>query len=1271
MKRRLLLPVILFVFCFLNVAAVYAAPDQFLGDSVIYGGSAATIRPNVLVILDDSQSMDQDLKNTGAKNGAYSMPSLTVYPDSISCGTNGLTSCGTTSVYNSSDLTLFTATSFATCTLTTSKKDDTVVTAAMATNFMSQINSLSTSTLGYATAPGPYWNANGTCCAVKNTSATNCSSSKPCTNGVCSSTLKIELGNYINWQTGASKMDIAKDVLKDMVANNGGINFGLMRYHYKNGNGYGAEFISSTATSTATPYVSTIKKMDDLFLGSITNQQALINLISGPEIVPVNDTPLAESLFEAMRYYQGGQTAYGNTVGVSGGKYTSPISYSCQKNYVILITDGESTADKDATSLGSICTAGDCDGDGQESSTKGYKHSLDDVAKYMYEQDISSGQSGTQSVSTFIIGFGVTSGGTTSAGLALMQRAVDSNHGRGQFYDAEKSVDLSSAISSIMSSINIQNTSFVSPVVPVSPENKTYTGSRIYMGFFMPNSGSYWYGNLKKYGLSDSSYAYGADNILDKNGNLATFVSSNGTSDDRDGAALVDSTGAKVPNGSFRPSSVSYWFSSPTNSTSITSDGSNVTLGGAGQILQNRSFTASSTTGVLSGSTRTIYTYTGTSYYLNDSSNAFKVTNSSITSTLLGLPGSVTDGIPPGITSTPTTTDVKQLINYISGIDVYDDNSNGNYTEKRSWIFGDVFHSKPAIVTYAKYTYSTDETTCSKNQTMIYVGTNDGMLHAIRDCDGSELWSFIPPGVLPYLQYMTGIAHTAFVDSSVVAYTFDKSAYNSLSDDGALSSGNGDAVILVFGLRRGGGTDIEPNQGFYYAVDVTSPDAPKLIWGMPSTSGFSDMGEAWSEPKIGKILDGTTVKIAAFLGGGYDDCHEDARYGAVQSFPSTCVGLLETADAGVYSSASSSTVGSFPTGSVSNAYKGRAVYIVQIGTISGSQRSGNAAFSATSQATPNIIQKLTGFDYAVTSEILAMDTNGDGYVDRLYAGDTGGGLYRIDMSSATKSNWKVTKIFNANGASSTDVGRKIFYRPTGFVSDFMTTSSGTVQPVVRLYFGTGDREHPLNLAVTDRMYEVIDKGQTSAKTESDLIDVTTDQMQLSTSTISSATVSAIQTADNPSDTTKYGWFITLDSDGFVSTPGQKVLAASALANGVVYFTTYTPNSGSTSTAIDACSSNLGIGRVYALNYDNGDAAINYYKTNDIAGTTVSNSYASGGVGVVLQRQDRMQTVGTAIPSAPVVLDDKVVIGCGGGICISQTGSGAYQTIPLYWRIKTK
>jgi type IV pilus assembly protein PilY1 len=215
---------------------------------------------------------------------------------------------------------------------------------------------------------------------------------------------------------------------------------------------------------------------------------------------------------------------------------------------------------------------------------------------------------------------------------------------------------------------------------------------------------------------------------------------------------------------------------------------------------------------------------------LTHSSNAFTTSNALITPGLLGLG------------SDPVARD--KLIQFVHGYDAYGANPN----EVRDWILGAFLHSRPLIVHYA-------------SQSVIYVGSNDGMLHAFDDGTGQELWGFIPPNLLNKLQALHADVLENFVDGSIKAYI----KYNT---DGSINR-----VILIFGERRGG--------NHYYALDVTNPMAPQYLWKIsPDMFDYAELGQTWSNPNIGKIAYGAGEKWVAFIGGGYDDNQDNDTPGA-------------------------------------------------------------------------------------------------------------------------------------------------------------------------------------------------------------------------------------------------------------------------------------------------------------------------------------------------------------------------------------------------------
>ncbi len=1243
-----------------------AAYDKYAGDTSIYGGATAAIQPNVLIVFDNSGSMNESIPvqvavpdpitttagmttvsgvttiaDWTSTSGASGYDPNVDYPQVHKCGSDADEVCNKNKIYRKSD--------------SKAKKVDFNL-----SDVTTSCNSANPKNL--LTTKGIY------------------TGRKLKDDGSCSSDNEIQTyytGNYLNWLFGAGgtiaslnldpatalaqlkqsfadkmaalispkpaygvtyitvnkkKIDIAKEVMKDLVQTTFGVKFGLMRFHYVSSEGQGGELISAPITGTTTKYVTAVKNMDDEFVPGITNRTALTEAID--DLTPTNNTPLGEALFEAMRYFKGGATAFGNTVGVTGGNYTSPIESSCQKNYVIVVTDGAANADSDNV-LKTIGTNGDTDADGKEPGS--LNHILDDVAKYMYDNDLSSAFDGVQNVSTFTIGFG--SVGADAAAVTLLQRTADNNHGHGQAYLATSQTQLASALTQVMSQVFSVDTSFVAPVVPVSPENRTYSSSRVYMGFFKPESGKYWDGNLKKYGLRSDN------NITDKNGNVANWV-------DVDGDGFDDITGQSLPfglkNGSFRSTSASFWSGS--------ADAGDVNSGGAGGRLLAQ----------VTAGTRKIYTktMTGGTNNLTDTKNLVSDTNVHLTAADLGF---------------TLAADKTKLINFLYGKDAYDENLNSDTTETRQWVFGDILHSKPLVINYATYTFTdANEVNCSTNKTMIFVGSNDGMLRAIRDCTGDEAWAFIPPEMLPNLQNIVSGSHEYFVDSSPSTYIFDK------DKDGNIEPADGDKVILIVGMRRGGSPNAVPAKGAYHVIDVTIPESPVYLYKIDnSLAAFSELAEAWSEPKIGKVKIGTTDKVVAFIGAGYDNGNEDSRYGATQTFSGT--GTVVDANSGSGNIVSAGTAAALTP-------KGRGIYAFEIATLdstgvptitTSATRTWGYVYGATTDEAA-VPATNSGLTFSFPAEVAAVDSRSSGYTDRLYAVDAAANLWRFDISSNAVSSWTGKKIFTSNpgydfnygvdpytvAVNATDVGRKVFYKPgVVFTRDYNV-----------IYYGTGDREHPLNTNVLDRFYAVKDRGQTTAKNEGDLLDVSTDQLQaVAESATGGNSVAGFLGALSAS--TNYGWFIKLNLFS-----GEKVLAAPTIFNKVAYFTTFTPGS---SSGLDPCQpSNLGVSRMYAVDAVTGEAVLNYDRANDNASYTNSRAayYGSGGgrtagsdfgglAGVTgtLLRADRSKTLGQGIPSGIVMVINpggqlKTLIGCGGAICPEDPKKGG-SIVPMYWRQK--
>jgi type IV pilus assembly protein PilY1 len=716
---------------FLSFLFLFYTVNSFARDTDLYTGGGTGVEPNILIIFDNSGSMDDEIDTEVEYDPNTTYPADPDYPTIVS-----------TRVYENRYGNWFNP-------LRVFAETVDGVDCNKAKDFLNLYG-------------GPYigptqssWWGSG-CTGSQKTLAT---------------------GNWLNFYLTnggivgkAKKIDIAKKVIKDFLGTIEGVRVGLMIFNYSEG-------------GKIQTYITELT--DDARAGLIAD----VNAINASTW-----TPLAETLYEAGLYYQGKPSKFNSPINYSS---TMPIQYYCQRNYVILMTDGISTEDRNSI-LGTAI--GDQDGDKREPGMKndpkyGSNGSdyLDDVAKYLYDNDLHSTYQGKQNVITYTIGFAIDpSDPDTTKAYSLLQRAA--TYGHGKFFIATSGSSLADSFTTILGEILSKTSSFVAPIVPVSKLERTMAGDNIYLAFFKPIQSRMWSGNIKKYGVqqtTDPTQSLQVGDILDVNGSKA-----------------LD------PKGEFYPDSRSYW-------TITSADGGEVEKGGVGEILRNRT------------TARKIYTYFGTNNDLTHSSNAFTKTNSSITFSLLGV---------------STAEDKDKVVDYVHGYDPYDDNGNGLTTDKRDWILGAFLHSRPFIIHYGPN---------PTDPSVIYAGSNDGMLHAFLDSNGEELWGFIPPSLLGRLKDLRNDSPGDYVDGSPRVY---------LSYD---ASGNLNQAILIFGLRRGGNK--------YYALDVTDPYTPKYLWKIdPDTmSQFAEMGESWSSPVIGKIASGTGYQWVAFIGGGYDEGQDD------------------------------------------------------------------------------------------------------------------------------------------------------------------------------------------------------------------------------------------------------------------------------------------------------------------------------------------------------------------------------------------------------------
>lgn len=397
---------------------------------------------------------------------------------------------------------------------------------------------------------------------------------------------------------------------------------------------------------------------------------------------------------------------------------------------------------------------------------------------------------------------------------------------------------------------------------------------------------------------------------------------------------------------------------------------------------------------------------------------------------------------------------------------------------------------------------------------MLYVGSNDGMLHAIDatpETGGAEKFAYVPNAVIQNVPELTSsdYTHRYYADGppTVVDAYFDTSWH----------------TVLVSGLG-GGGKAI-------YALDVTDPTtfdesnaADMVLWEIDSTTtGFSDLGYTFSRPAIFKEQ-GSGAWVAAF-GNGFGG--NTAKIYIVNLADGT---LLRTI------------------------------------TADGSAGNGMAT-------------------------IAPLDTDGNGLVDLIYAGDLEGNIHRLKagVSGFTAS----TLLYTAVDASG--VGQAITTRLE--VGAHPWSNTGRM-----VYFGTGTYYKPTDNepgTETNTMYGIWDKDDLTAVTSVSTRNSTVLQQQEVIQTLTPFGEELRVLSDHSIDwATQRGWYFDLP------TTGERMATEMLLTGGRLIFVTVIPSSSACSAGGDSwlMETNAATGgRLYVTVFDiDGDGT---FDVDDMADVT--------------------------------------------------------------------
>jgi type IV pilus assembly protein PilY1 len=433
------------------------------------------------------------------------------------------------------------------------------------------------------------------------------------------------MGTYVDSEQTTTRMDVVQSVTKNLIDSMEGVKVGLMKFNIQkncddNGN-------CQIKTESGGHVMSAPVAVED-------NRLTLKSLVD--ELRPVGNTPLAETLTEAARYFRGEAPVYDDQPEasvISGtGNYISPVEYECQRNFAVFLTDGAPTADNTdeyiSNYIGNSC--------GTQNTADSNGNCLDEVAEFLVTSDISS-LTGSQRVITYTVGF-------HSDQRLLSDTAVA---GEGEYYLANDEAGLTQAFDDIYEAVRAQSTTYVAPGVAINTFDRLNHLNTLYYALFQSSKGAIWNGNLKRYKLdvqTDATTGESEAVIVDVNGDAA-----------------IDST-----TGFFKDSARSWW--------SPVIDGPNVKLGGAASQLPETT------------SSRNVYSNLGGSSDLTVSGNQVVTTNANLTGEDFGNPA-----MPAG--------ELEKVIGWTRGVDVNDEDGDGDSTDARKFL-ADPLHSVPQLAIY-------------------------------------------------------------------------------------------------------------------------------------------------------------------------------------------------------------------------------------------------------------------------------------------------------------------------------------------------------------------------------------------------------------------------------------------------------------------------------------------------------------------------------------------------------------------------------------------
>ncbi|GAA4649583.1 hypothetical protein GCM10023116_18570 [Kistimonas scapharcae] len=953
--------------------------------------------------------------------------------------------------------------------------------------------------------------------------------------------------------------EVTQNLLDDLIASNKPVNVGLMRFDSNSDGGF-----IDVAIDKIEDTKSSIKNTLDSYYAQGGTPLSM-SLYEAARYYMGQDIEYGSDASGCYIDYSGYVRCTNRETDASAlltpTKYKSPINHSCQSNNVILLTDGVPYNDYGANKTIRNWAANNtnkktCGDTNNYDDNNDSGDCLDELAEFLFSTDgdiidkLDSNDDGNtdeilftknDSVKTYTVGF------ATDQQL-LRETALSGTGDAKNYFTTNNTSGLVSALQEIIQDILSQDANFAAPGVAVNAYNKLTHKNELYYSMFKPETGAAWTGNLKRYALEEICHDSN-DNTVDCNSD--TVSGSETLIVDSSGQPATDMDPSSETAGFFKKDARSWW--------STVDDGGNVALGGAAEQI--------------TPANRTLLTYTATppgprANALSDKKSLSPLSTATVNNTLLGIGIEPSDS---SYTLNETTlvafAEGRQVTVQKSGeadkstqmvmADVLhsqplvipyrvEETQDGDIlkdSEGNPITGSDGLAIRDVNVTQADY---------------LFYGDNMGFLRAVNTQTGAEKFAFMPGELLPnikhYFKNLQGSEEKRYgIDGPInawVQYTYQEDAAGDLIDTvgirrsitGTVEAGSNGIpdlqtatrVILYFGMRRGGHN--------YYAMDVTDIDQPKLLWAirgltvdkkgnrldrygrsldasnrvinyangdlaasaitstpLAPDSGFEKLGQSWSRPvlakvPVGKDADGKPVnKQALIFTAGYDPNQDnDDDNLPVSDHLGNAIYVVD-AETGqlIWSAGGPNT----------------SHYTSRFNDLDGDNS--NDLDTNGDNYNDSLNLKIADMTNGMPGDVVAVDVDGDGVINTLFAADTRAQVFRIDFNrnkdttaqncvtnclASYASGGRIASLGGSDAASN----RRFYGTP-----DVSIYSERGEEPFYAVALGSGWRAHPLNTDTRDRFYVFKDynvlttptsytyaSSGTSVITESHLADIT-------------------------------------------------------------------------------------------------------------------------------------------------------------------------------------